>query len=324
MQSIINNFFSQNNVGLLWDIISDEYQLQQHAKSKTVQNYTQGIRNIFNAQLEKFKTEYPQTQDLLTWNKTFLFKLNTAIQNYYPEIRDYLNKTKIQIIEDDKSPLTSTTIQQISQFNPNPNLNLNPNPILHQDIQSQRRQQFNNQLQEQQDNFNSMMHTTAPPPDIDFTDKNTNQFNTDTDTDSAETIAEQFARTLAERKYDPVPSSLARQKTENPKADTQPELKLKPRKNKLHQEKTATINENHNQVIEYDVLKEEKEETEEKEITEKNKNNNIIPNDANENILFNLLQMMQQMTKEIQTIHEKIDNIDQKIDGLTNKKIKNK
>jgi len=270
----------------------------------------------------------------LTWNKTFLFKINTAIQNYYPAIREYLNKTKIQIIEDDKSPITSTTIQQTNPQS-NQNTNSNPKPILHQDIQSQRRQQFNNQLQEQQDNFNSMMHTTAPPPEIDFTDKNTNQFNTDTD--GAETIAEQFARTLAERNYDPLPSSLASQKTEKnknekPNAEIQPEANLKPKKNKLHQEKIATINENHNQVIEYDILKEEKEETEESEISEEseiteeneiseenNKNNNIIANNANENIIFNLLQMMQQMTKEIQTMHKKIDNIDQKIDGLTNK-----
>lgn len=216
MTSVLHPFFAQNNLELLWGLISTEYQLSNDKNtnatpSKTLQIYTTGIQDIYDANIMAFKSKIITNESLIVLNKTFLSQVNSTVNNVFPDFREYLKKGKIKIIE-----------------NVNDNDN-NHNHILHEDIQSHRQKEFNQRVEHERQQFNYAMERPKPPENIDLSDK------TPADDRNPQTIAEQYARTMAERNYDPIPSNQVRKNSSTTTTNTA---------------KNTTFNENHNQVYE--------------------------------------------------------------------------
>ena len=203
-ESSSHPFFSQNNLELLWDIVAEEYQLEETNSEKTTTSTTiciKGIRDIFNTNLNALKHSTVLKHDLMTLNKMFLTQINTAIQRLFPNIRNDMKKEKIQIIQDSSQRQAQSQAQ--SQAYRNPILpQVDRNPILHQDIQNQKRNAFDQQLEQHQHDLNSALAVNQPPPPMDMSDDGGKQEDKD-----PQTIQDEFAKTLAERNYDPVPVS---------------------------------------------------------------------------------------------------------------------
>jgi hypothetical protein len=187
------SFFSQNNQNILWEIVSEEYQLTNNtniSKTKTQEIYSKGIYDIFTTQFNEFKKQlhnYPQ-HSLIVINKAFLKQLNKTIHKLFPNINEDLNREikPIKIIDDE-------TIQ------PSLYIESEIQPILHDDIQRKKQVEFNHLLERHQSDLNVSMGITKPIH-IDLSDKQTELEDKD-----PETIRDKFAKTLAERNYDPVP-----------------------------------------------------------------------------------------------------------------------
>tara|TARA_B110000285_G_scaffold30607_1_gene31385 strand:+ start:1090 stop:1875 length:786 start_codon:yes stop_codon:yes gene_type:complete len=189
MTSVSHPFFAQNNLELLWGLISTEYQLSNDkitnaTPSKTLQIYTTGIQDIYDANIMAFKSKIITNESLIVLNKTFLSQVNSTVNNVFPDFREYLKKGKIKIIDNDN--------------------NHNHNHILHEDIQSHRQKEFNQRVEHERQQLNYAMEAPWPPENIDLSDK------TPADDRNPQTIAEQYARTMAERNYDPIPSNQVR------------------------------------------------------------------------------------------------------------------
>ena len=273
-------FFTQSNVELLWELISDEYRLT-NAKTKITQDYKLGIRNIFDTNLQAFKAKVFD-QELMTLNKTFLAQINAAVRNLYPDLREYLKKTKIKIIDD------STT----SSHN-----HVLSDPISHQDIQTKRRSEFNQRLDLQQQNLDMALGVAQKPADLDLSDQLPPE---DKDPQS---IAEQFARTLAERNYDPVPAVATTQTKIKPlNQSSKKNITIDERENTVHEfNDGANVSTNHVNItqpfnngsdsdieFEYDVA------------INKNKEDQII------DMLYTVTDLLKNVMKDMKILNEKI------------------
>jgi hypothetical protein len=267
-------FFTQDNIELLWELIADEYRLT-NAKTQIMQEYKLGIRNVFDTNLQAFKAKVFD-QELMTLNKTFLAQINAAVRNLYPDIREHLKKTKIKIIE----PVQSTLVEPIMD------------PISHQDIQMKRRSEFNQRLDLQQQNLDMALGVAQKPADIDLSDQLPPE---DKDPQS---IAEQFARTLAERNYDPMPLPLP----------LQSQAKQSPKKN-------ITIDERHNQVNEYQTQPfdngsgSDSDPDTEFELNSNNAANNINNNGQIIEMLHTVTDLLQNVMDGMKILNEKIDKL---------------
>ena len=212
--SVSHPFFAQNNLELLWGLISAEYQLSLNKNtnskpSKTLQIYTTGIQDIYDANIMAFKSKIIKNESLIVLNKTFLSQVNSTVNNVFPDFREYLKKGKIKIIDNDNDN--------------------NHNHILHEDIQSHRQKEFNQRVEHERQQLNYAMEAPKPPENLDLSDK------TPMDDRNPQTIAEQYARTMAERNYDPIPSNQVRKNSSTTTT------------NKV---KNTTFNENENKVYE--------------------------------------------------------------------------
>ncbi len=269
-------FFTQNNIELLWELIADEYQLT-NAKTQIMQEYKLGIRTVFDTNLQAFKAKVFD-QELMTLNKTFLAQINAAVRNLYPDIREHLKKTKIKIME----PVHSTLTEPVME------------PISHQDIQMKRRSEFNQRLDLQQQNLDMALGVAQKPADIDLSDQLPPE---DKDPQS---IAEQFARTLAERNYDPMPLPLQSQ-TNALKAP----------------KKTITIDEQHNKVNEYQTQPFDNcSGSDSDPDTEIELNSNVVNNINNNGQIIEILHTVTDLLKNVmngmKVLNEKIDKLERK------------
>jgi hypothetical protein len=273
-------FFYQDNVELLWELISDEYRLT-NAKTKTMQEYETGIRNVFDTNLHAFKSKVFD-QELMTLNKTFLAQINGAVRNLYPDIREHLKKTKIKIIES-----VDSTLPEIID------------PVSHLDIQTKRRSEFNQRLDLQQQNLDMALGVAQQPDEIDLSDQ------LPTQDKNPQSMAEQYARTLAERNYDPLPSQSNQENQNQPKQIRETK-------------KTITIDERRNQVNEYETqLFDNGSDSDTEPIFEQNQDSNqdlLAHANKNENnqimdMLYSITDSLKTVMQDVKALHEKIDRL---------------
>lgn len=297
-------FLHQGNVELLWELISEEYQLT-NTKTKTMQEYKMGIRNIFDTNLHAFKSKVFD-QELMTLNKTFLAQINGAVRNLYPDIRKHLQKAKIKIIEPDRNNNDRTFSEPIIE------------PISHQDIQTKRRSEFNQRLDLQQNNLDMAMGVAQQPDEIDLSDQ------LPPEDKNPQSMAEQFARTLAERNYDPLP-------TQSNQANQAKQVRETKQSNQANQstqvrqpKKNITIDERHNQVNEYETQPfDNGSDTDEAQDLTQDFNQDVLtqPNkfvNENENVDENnrIMDMLYTITDSLKTVMQDVKALHEKIDGL--------
>jgi len=266
---LVHSFFSNNNLKLLWTLISKEYKLHDNTNTntnnsnvtKTLQIYTNGIREMYDTNILMFKTKKIKNETLMDLNKLFLSQINAAINDVFPDIREYLKKNKIKIVD------------EASLFDHNKE----SAPVLYQDIQTKRQNEFNQLVKEQQQNLAIALNKPSPPQNIDLSDK------TQTEDRDPNTIAKQYAQTIAERNYDPVP--------------TYNKNNINTNKNiKNYSHKNISINENYNKIYETQIF-------DNAEIDDPVLEKNVF---LPETKLINMLQ----------TILEKINIMDSKINNM--------
>lgn len=138
----VNSFLSKENVSTLWDVITDEdifKFLSKDIQNKVLQVFTQNLKGFFD--IEKMKTN-----ELMDMNKKYIILLLEHIKKIYPQ---QPNKIKIHDEIIPKGPKEAITYEE---------------------IQNDRKSQFDKDLNNRQEEFNNAMSIKVPPiPD--FTDK---------------------------------------------------------------------------------------------------------------------------------------------------------
>ena len=143
-----NNFLNKENLNLLWEVISDEEIFK--FLSRDIQNKISGV---FTTNLKDFyESERLKNTNLIDINKKYIILILNYIKNNYPKQQP--NKIKIH---EEVSP--NTVKKELITF---------------EDIQNEKKGQFEKDLSKLQEEFNSSM--TIPVPSVpEFGDKNTDR-----------------------------------------------------------------------------------------------------------------------------------------------------
>jgi len=136
----INTFLSKDNINTLWDVISDEdifKSLHRDAQTNTLHIFSTNIKGFY-------QTEKTKTNNLVEMNKKYI----VLILNYIKNTFSTQNHSKIKIYEE-------APIKEL---------------ITYEEIQNDRKSQFEKDLGRLQDEFTSSM--SLPVPDVpEFADK---------------------------------------------------------------------------------------------------------------------------------------------------------
>ena len=138
----ISNFLTQQNISMIWDVISDEdifKFLSRDAQLKISEVFTNNLKGFYNNELSQKTT-------LIDANKKFILLILSFIKKSYPQ-----QPSKITILEE-----LSPTNQK--------------NLITYEEIQNDRKSQFDKDLSRYQEDFANAM-TLKVPPVPDFNDK---------------------------------------------------------------------------------------------------------------------------------------------------------
>lgn len=135
----INNFLDTDNVNTIWDVISDEdifKFLSRDIQSKVAEIFMNNIKGFF--EVEKTKNE-----NLIDINKKYIIL-----------ILNYIKKNHIQKIPNKIKILNEPMSKEV---------------ITYEEIQNERKSQFDQDLQQRQQEFDNIM-TVKPPPVPEFSD----------------------------------------------------------------------------------------------------------------------------------------------------------
>jgi hypothetical protein len=138
----ISNFLTKDNISMIWDVISDEdifKFLTRDIQSKISEVFTNNLRGFYD-------NEIPKNNTLIDINKKYILLMLTFIKTNYPQ-----QQNKITILE---------------ELSPTNKKNL----ITYEEIQSDRKSQFEKDLLKRQDDFTNAI-TLKVPPVPDFNDK---------------------------------------------------------------------------------------------------------------------------------------------------------
>jgi hypothetical protein len=138
----ISNFLTKQNISMIWDVISDEdifKFLSRDVQLKISEVFTNNLKGFYDNEILK-------TNTLIELNKKYILLMLTFIKNNYPQ-----KPSKITILEE-----VSPTNQK--------------NLITYEEIQNDRKSQFDKDLSRHQEEFTNAM-TLKVPPVPDFNDK---------------------------------------------------------------------------------------------------------------------------------------------------------
>lgn len=141
----VANFLSKENIITLWDVINDEEIFRYLSK-----NDTNSILELFQKNLKGFyESERIKTGDLINMNKKYILLIMNHIKNNYQTKQP----VKIKIHED--IPINKNNEKEL---------------ITYEEIQNDRKSQFERDLNKRQEEFTNAM--ALPLPDVpDFSDK---------------------------------------------------------------------------------------------------------------------------------------------------------
>jgi hypothetical protein len=139
----INNFLTKDNVNTLWDVISDEEIFK--FLSRDIQA---NVGNLFSTNIKGFfETERTKTNNLIELNKKYILLILNYIKKNHPH-----QPSKIKILEE-------PPVKEL---------------ITYEELQNERKSNFEKDLQQRQNEFEDTMTIKAPPvPEFadKFTDK---------------------------------------------------------------------------------------------------------------------------------------------------------
>lgn len=139
----INNFLTKDNVNTLWDVISDEEIFK--FLSRDIQS---NVGNLFSTNIKGFfETERTKTNNLVELNKKYILLILNYIKKNHPH-----QPSKIKILEE-------PPVKEL---------------ITYEELQNERKSNFEKDLQQRQNEFEDTMTIKAPPvPEFadKFTDK---------------------------------------------------------------------------------------------------------------------------------------------------------
>jgi len=138
----ISNFLTKQNISMIWDVISDEdifKFLSRDVQLNISKVFTNNLKGFYDNEILKSNT-------LIELNKKYILLMLTFIKNNYPQ-----KPSKITILEE-----VSPTNQK--------------NLITYEEIQNDRKSQFDKDLSKHQEEFTNAM-TLKVPPLPDFNDK---------------------------------------------------------------------------------------------------------------------------------------------------------
>jgi len=138
----ISNFLTKQNISMIWDVISDEdifKFLSRDVQLNISKVFTNNLKGFYDNEILKSNT-------LIELNKKYILLMLTFIKNNYPQ-----KPSKITILEE-----VSPTNQK--------------NLITYEEIQNDRKSQFDKDLSRHQEEFTNAM-TLKVPPLPDFNDK---------------------------------------------------------------------------------------------------------------------------------------------------------
>jgi hypothetical protein len=139
----INNFLTKENVNTLWDVISDEEIFK--FLSRDIQA---NVGNLFSTNIKGFfETERTKTNNLIELNKKYILLILNYIKKNHPH-----QPSKIKILEE-------PPVKEL---------------ITYEELQNERKSNFEKDLQQRQNEFEDTMTIKAPPvPEFadKFTDK---------------------------------------------------------------------------------------------------------------------------------------------------------
>ena len=136
------NFLTKTNISTIWDVISDEEifkYLPRNTQSKISEVFTSNLKGFYENEIQK-------STNLINMNKKYIVLMLGFIKNNYPQ-----QPSKITILEE-ISPTNQKSL------------------ITYEEIQNDRKSQFEKELSVRQEEFTNAM-TLKPPPVPEFTDK---------------------------------------------------------------------------------------------------------------------------------------------------------
>lgn len=138
----ISNFLTKPNISMIWDVITDEdifKFLSRDIQSKISEVFTNNLKGFYDNEIQKNNT-------LIELNKKYILLMLSFIKSNYPQ-----QPNKIKILEE----LLPTNQKKL---------------ITYEEIQNDRKTQFERDLLKRQDDFSNAI-TLKVPPVPEFTDK---------------------------------------------------------------------------------------------------------------------------------------------------------
>lgn len=155
-----NKFLNKDNINLLWDVLLDELNMQNGSAPPSI---VKGIRSVFESNINPFITRAKPNSNIMELNKLFLAQIIIAVNRLFPNLK------------------------QIRTINISEEV-LDQEPYKVEDIQASRQSEFERQMQQKQEEFESIA-SFKKPAELDFSDKPNEGKITEMQALIAETIA---------------------------------------------------------------------------------------------------------------------------------------
>lgn len=155
-----NKFLNKDNINLLWDVLLDELHMQNESAPSSI---VKGIRSVFETNINPFITRAKPNSNIMELNKLFLAQIITAVNRLFPNLK------QIRTIN-----ISDEVIEK--------------EPYKVEDIQASRQSEFERQMQQKQEEFESIA-SFKKPAELDFSDKQNEGKITEMQALIAETIA---------------------------------------------------------------------------------------------------------------------------------------
>jgi hypothetical protein len=167
--SLQERFTNKNNMNLLWNVLLDEFQLNNSSK-KTIND----VKYVFEINIQPFITRANPNLNIMELNKQFLSQIVLAVNKLFPNFKH-------------GKPEQQYNQEQIKKITIYPDEVSEPYKI--EDIQASRQNEFDKNVEQKRIDMEKYM-IPQKPKEVDFSDRNTDNKITSMDSLIAEKMAQ--------------------------------------------------------------------------------------------------------------------------------------
>lgn len=167
--SLQERFTNKNNMNLLWNVLLDEFELNNSSK-KTIND----VKYVFESNIQPFITSAKPNLNIMDLNKQFLSQIVLAVNKLFPNFKN-------------GKPEQQYNQEQIKKITIYPDEVSEPYKI--EDIQASRQSDFDKNVQQKRIDMENYM-IPQKPKELDFSDRNTDNKITSMDSLIAEKMAQ--------------------------------------------------------------------------------------------------------------------------------------